>query len=520
MFGGARLRPVSRAQQGATVSRPAPVGGWNARDALAEMPPTDAVTLVNWFPTPSLCEMRQGRTAFETGLPAAVETVAGYQGATPKLFAASSTAIYDVTAGGAVGAAVQSGLTNARWQYFNFTTTGGVRYLIMVNGADKPRYWDGAAWIAVDGVSAPAITGLTTTEISYATEHKSRIWLIRKNTLELYYLPVGAAGGAVALFDLRPIFKRGGKLVAAETWSADLGRGLDDHFVIATDQGEIAVYAGTDPTAAATWSLIGVYYVGGSVVGSRPMCRFGGDLLVIAQIGLLPISQLLRSTVISTKQTLTDKIQFAIGSATALYSANFGWQCAYFEVASMLLLNVPISATTFEQYVMNTQTGAWCRFTGWNSSCWEVYNDGLYFGGSTSVSKAWNGYDDAGANITTDLKTAFDYFGAPGHLKQFTMCRPIIASDGNPGVTFGLNLDFEDTDVAAQPSFAPLTSSLWDTATWESAIWNGGMLAISKGWQYLSGLGYAAAFRMKTSSRGIQVQLSAIDYLFERGGVL
>ena len=43
-----------------TASVPAPIGGWNARDSLANMNPTDAVQLVNWYPTPTDVTMRKG----------------------------------------------------------------------------------------------------------------------------------------------------------------------------------------------------------------------------------------------------------------------------------------------------------------------------------------------------------------------------------------------------------------------------------------------------------------------------
>lgn len=519
MFGSARRVP-NKEQTAQIISRPAPIGGWNARDALADMPPTDAVALVNLFPTPSRCELRKGFSSFATGFPAAVETIAGYQGATPKLFGCSNGNIYDATAGGAIGAAVVSGLSSNRWQYFNYTTTAGTRYLLMFNGTDKPRYWDGASWITVDNASVPAITGLTTTEISAATSHKSRIWLVRKNTLELYYLPVGAVGGAVSLYDLRPIFKRGGKIVTVETWSADSGSGLDEHLVVLTDQGEVAIYQGTDPTNIATWALVGVYYLGGSPVGNRPVIKFGGDLLILSQIGVLPASKLLQSMVINVSSTVSDKIQDAIGSAIVQYATNFGWQMLYFEPESALVINVPTTAIAFEQYVMNTITGSWCRFTGWNSYCWEIYNDRAYFGAATTIAKAWDNYADNTSNITTSLKAAFDYCGRMGRLKQWVMCRPVLGSDGIPGVALGLNVDFDDSATTGTPTFSIVASSSWDSALWDSGTWGGGALTIQKGWQYLSGLGYAGSLVLSTSSKGIQVQLMAIDYAFEEGGVL
>ncbi len=520
--GTKRPTPPERTQQaGKVVSRPPPVGGWNARDALASMPPTDAVKLINWFPYTTYIGVRPGYTASVTGFAAAVETLAPYNGnTTSKLFAASGTAIYDASTPGVVGAAVQSGLSNARWQDLNFTTTGGVKYLVMVNGADSPRYYDGTNWTAVTGVSTPAITGLSfnTSEFINVGTHKSRLWFTRKNTLECYYLPAGLAGGAASLFDLRPVFKRGGTLVGIDTWTIDAGQGLDDHLVAVTDQGEVAIYKGTDPSSASTWTLVGVYYVGG-VVGRRPFCRFGGDLLLICQYGLLPVSSLLQSVVLNTQQTLTYKIQQAISFAISTYSGNFGWQCVSFPKENALLLNVPISSTQIEQYVMNTITGAWCQFRNWNASCFCVFRDNLYWGGATSVNVSWLNNDDNGSTITTDLETAFDYFDAPGRLKRFTMCRPIIYTDGSPGITYGINLDYDDSTVTGVPTFVPSSSSTWDGALWDSGIWGGG-LALNKTWQFIGGLGYAAAFRMATASRGITVQLSAIDYLFEPGGVL
>lgn len=45
-----------------TASITSPIGGWNARDSIAEMPATDAVTLNNLFPTPTDVQLRLGYT--------------------------------------------------------------------------------------------------------------------------------------------------------------------------------------------------------------------------------------------------------------------------------------------------------------------------------------------------------------------------------------------------------------------------------------------------------------------------
>jgi len=45
-----------------TASVPSPIGGWNGRDSLANMAPTDAVQLINWYPTPTDVTLRKGYT--------------------------------------------------------------------------------------------------------------------------------------------------------------------------------------------------------------------------------------------------------------------------------------------------------------------------------------------------------------------------------------------------------------------------------------------------------------------------
>jgi hypothetical protein len=52
--------PVAKKFTANTTSVPAPIGGWNGRDSLANMQPLDAVQLVNWYPTPTDVTMRKG----------------------------------------------------------------------------------------------------------------------------------------------------------------------------------------------------------------------------------------------------------------------------------------------------------------------------------------------------------------------------------------------------------------------------------------------------------------------------
>ena len=55
-----RQASVPRNQANRPVNVPAPVGGWNTREQLAGMAPTDAVELINMVPKQGYCEMRGG----------------------------------------------------------------------------------------------------------------------------------------------------------------------------------------------------------------------------------------------------------------------------------------------------------------------------------------------------------------------------------------------------------------------------------------------------------------------------
>lgn len=505
------------AQVSTVISRPAPVKGWNARDSVADMDPDEAIELVDMFPTASDVLLRKGRTVWATGLGAQAESVMSYNTATgtQTIFAAAGTSFFDVTSAGAVGAAVVSGLTNARWQHLNYTNSSAVHYLCCFNGVDNPQYWNGTAWIAITGASVPAITGLTTTDIVSAMVHMRRMWLVQKDSLKAWYLPVDAVGGAAAALDLSGIAKRGGYIMACESWTIDAGAGMDDHWVAVTSEGEVVVYSGTDPSSANTWALKGIWALG-EPIGRRCLRKFGGDLLLILKNGVFPLSKALLSEQVNPRVALTDKIQTAMNAAAASYSANFGWQVTHFPTADMVLLNVPVTTGAGqEQYVMNAITGAWCKFTEWEGNCFEVSGAALYMGGSGEVCKVWDGFDDNDANIVGRARTAFDYFKSRTK-KSWKMARPIIAANGLPAVAVGLDVDYDDNDRLGTVTFTAITASLWGIALWGVSTWATGLQRL-KNWIGISGTGLCASTRIQIASKGIEVRWQATDYLYEPG---
>jgi hypothetical protein len=499
-------------------SIPAPIGGWNARDSLADMAPTDAIYMKNLFPSTSSVNLRGGSTAYATGMNGAVQTLMIYAGgSTEKMFAISAgdKAIFDVTSGGAVGAAVVTGLTNAWWEYTNITTPGG-HFMYAANGVDKPLLYDGSTWNAIDGSGSPAITGVTTTTLQMPFLHQSRIWFIQKNTLTLWYLPTDSVGGAAQELDLSSICRLGGYLVAINSWTIDAGYGMDDMLVAITNMGEIIIYRGTDPASASTWALVGVWALGAPVT-ARCMLKYGGDLLVNTLDGLLPLAASLQSDRLDPRVALSNKIQNAISIASSNYGTTLGWEIFYYPASNAVWVNVPVDGGSFQQYVMNTITQSWCSFTGWNASCWELYNNLPYFGGIGKVYLAWDStYADSGAQINATTLQAFNYFGQRGIEKYFTRARPAIFTSGTPSINIGMNVDYDLENTATALTFSGNSVAKWDVAKWDQGYW-GSDAVITNNWQGISGVGYCGAILLNSASIGIEIMWASTDVVYQAG---
>lgn len=497
---------------------PAPVGGWNARDSLTSMGPTDAVTLTNWYPDTTEVIIRKGYSNYATGLPGQVETLMVYTGgATTKMFGISNGAVYDVTSAGAVGGSVVSGLANSRFQYINVATSGG-NYLYMANGSDTPYLYDGSSWVAITGISTPAITGVTTTTLNNPCVFKNRVWFIQANTLKAWYLPVQSVGGAAETLDMSAYCQLGGALQAVATWTIDSGTGVDDYLVFVTSKGEVIVWQGTDASSPTTWSLKGIWRVG-TPVGSRCLYKYQGDLLYICKDGVLPLSAALQSDRTSNRVAITSKIQQAISVAVSGYGSTFGWQLLNFPNENQLFLNVPVAIGQQQQYVMNTISNAWCNYQGWAANCWELMGDQPYFGGNTVVCKAWDTYKDNVSNINCNALQAFNGFRAPGLLKRFTMAKPIFRIGGPVAIGMALNIDFDQNDNTPQVTASSNFSlGIWDSTTWDGCIW--GALSVLARWLGVKGIGNYAAPYVKISSPGTDVRWGSTVVVYETGSIL
>ena len=169
-------------------------------------------------------------------------------------------------------------------------------------------------------------------------------------------------------------------------------------------------------------------------------------------------------------------------------------------------MNVPfVEGGEHQQYVMNTITKSWCRFTDWDAEDFAVFNGALYFTSSTVVYKAWTGTADNGTNIVFYGKQAFQMFGSqePKHCKLFL---PILATTGEVVYGADVDVDFADDEITSTVTATVTSGAVWDTARWDQAYWATGT-AIVKLWtspseypgRWLSG-------KIKITTKSVMVQ--------------
>lgn len=504
-------RALRRVQNSVSQSVPGPIGGWNARDSLDTMQAGDAVVLDNWFPREGYIETRLGSVSYcdtaqalgikalmTANLAASQKMVAGVNG---KLINVSSSS----------PSTLGTGFASDLWKYTNFHGK-----IFMVALGNAPQDWDGTSLASTSWTGS----GLTITNLIDTLVYRSRIYFIESNTANLWYGGTDAITGALSKFDLSGLGNTGGKLIGFETQTNDGGDGADDLLILFMSSGDIIVYGGANPSDS-SWNEIGVFHAG-ALVANGSCRKIGSDLVAITQDGFVALNKIFPfGRNLSTRQTISDKISNAASFAVQTYAANNGWSITLYPNGSKLIFNVPRSAAKFDQYIMNINTGAWCRFTGWDGQCFTVYNGSLYFGGTDGiVYHADTGYTDNSSAIVCETQTAWNYFGDRAHIKRFTMARPIFQSVHDSGAIMALGVDYDSAiPTNALTTITATAPAQWDTAVWDQSLW-ADSIRTARSWDSLYGIGYNCSLRLRIATNDQQVRWFSTNYVFEPGGVL
>lgn len=517
-----RPAPESSVDTGRIRTIEAPVNGWNAKDSIADMPEGDAIYLDNFFPRTTDVILRKGRKQYNViPGPQRIRTLIGYKdtAGAPHLFAGTSSGIYSLPEG--MEPSLVSPSTNGEWQYTASTTSAGVPVLLLCNGVDKVKYYNGSTWLELSDSSTPALTGFPSEEVTNVSKFKARVIFCRKDSLSFYYLPVNAIAGAMTEFPLGGVFSKGGHLVATAAWTIDGGLGPDDYFIAITSEGEVAVYSGTDPSV--DFRKVGTFQLP-APLGRRCFRQLADDLIVLTQGAIYPLSKSLGRGLVDTRIALSHRIERAFNDFALKNHNLFGWDAVFFPEASMLLVNVPV--TNYEaknivytqQFVMNVTTNRWCRFTNWNAEAWLAFDGRLFSALNGAVYECWTGNSDEGAVIVGNAKLAFNALGTLKQ-KQVSMVRPTLQTGGSVNAQIGLDVDYRDNRFTSSSASYLQSLTLWDEAVWNGARWNGSSTILSSWRSVNANIGRMFSLRLRCTAKDVTMSWLATDLIVNDGGI-
>ena len=206
------------------ISTEPPIGGWNTRDSLDNIPPTDAIVIDNWTCGLGSISVRKGNLehshsiAFEGHDPGPVQTLMKYDsGQQQKMFAADGGTIWDATAPGEASLVWQfiedpigsSGVppsdpepfSNNIYSWTNFRGGLGLDsngYLVAVNGNEAVAYFNNPA---LDFLGDPLGFGWWNLDLSIEAigcfNFKNRMYYWSANSQSIWYTELYAVAGTL-----------------------------------------------------------------------------------------------------------------------------------------------------------------------------------------------------------------------------------------------------------------------------------------------------------------------------------
>lgn len=518
-------RRAAAAQTAQLQVIPAPVGGLNYRDSIAAMSPLDALALTNFIPKQQGVELRRGwkvKANPAEGVTTA-ESVFGYKApatANDKTFMAAGGKIYDVTSGTMTVAVSSTGSTNNDWWTTQFSTPADTFLLAVSPGAGYWTYSTSTGWLK------RTVTNLPDTVRTVAV-WKQRVWFTVDGSPNVYYMDnVDAITGTATSFAMGSTLRNGGSVSSLINWTLDAGFSIDDYLIVVGTEGDVGIWQGTDPTSADTFSLKGVWYVGPVPKYGAYFTPFGGDVMIVSELGLVPMSKLINGQYTEDQQIgPASKIQSVFAPLVRKLRNEKFFNVFVVPSSDVLVIKLPADGGTYRQFAMNVITGAWCEFTGIPMRCAGVIGGQLYFGTSDGYvclglygDKDGADISGAGGNyVEGDLQTSFQAFNTPAQLKKFGMVRPSFIALAAPAIKLQINTQFQFTPVGGSPFFTKDSGALWDEGVWNSSTWVGNNTY--QGWAGTTGLGYYGSLRMKV--RGLPATVfTACNVMTELGGVM
>lgn len=436
-----------------------------------------------------------------------------------------------------VGEVITGGTSGAVGTVYE-VLSGGALVLIDVTGTfEDNEFLNGSEGGDAQAASAssnivPGITfpdSLTTADMSYVWVYKNRLWFVQKDSLNIWYMDApDAIGGDPVIYPMGGIFNMGGSVLWGSAWSFESGAsgGLSDQMVVASTEGEVAVFQGSYPEATNDWRIVGTYRIG-RPLGNRAHFRGGGDIAVATSVGLIPLSKAISLDVTAlspaaVSYNIQDEWQKAVDERGLE-----DWQCEIWPERKMAVMSPPSPIGNYNPTLLisNTETGAWCRYTNWDARAMCVFQGELYFGGPNGeIFKANVTGNDNGQTYTGVYIPLFDDLGSPSNKKVPKLGRGKSRSKANLSYSLKFKGDF-DIEPGAQPTASSADgSNAWGSGVWGQSVWGGtNPSVISEQWKSLGGLGYYISLCYQVTSGGnvpLDVEIINLEMSFTVGEIV
>lgn len=505
-----------------------PIGGWVSAQNLAAARPNTCLRLENWFPTTTGIKLRSGslkKATIASGAPV-MSLMAYIGGMSRKLFGATTTSIFDITSvadPSIIPAAAVTGQTSGYYSFLNFATVGG-NFMTVANGTDPVKVFDGTTW------TNAAITGVTSSLLSHVWAYRNRQWFIEAGSMNVWALPVDSIGGAAIQLSLAGVFQNGGSLLTGGTWSMDAGDGLDDKLVVISTEGEVAIYQGSNPADPADFSLVGRYVIP-PPMGKRCMMSAGGDLIIGTEGGMVPISAAVTKDPAALSIAAVSRNIEPDWLQDARERRSLPWEIIKWDSRKSIYITTPMSSTADVTppmcYVINAETGAFAKNTGWDTRCGVMHDDFMYFGTSDGkVMQADIGGSDDGQLIYHTYVGSWDHLGAISAFKETKLARAIFTTRAEFIPKVSISTDYTIT-LPTPPSASMPTGSPgeWDVGVWDLSQWDTGAntYTVTTKWISIQKAGYVLAPQVQVVSGSTiapNAELVVFDLVSEQGNVV
>jgi hypothetical protein len=496
-------------------------------------------------------------------------------GTNERMFAATQTALFDVTS--STPSVVKSGQRSGNYAATQLSNEGANWMLAVNDAGDPPLRFNGATWATLDPAGAPgwrnnthytvgsnvrdpddstfwsvavdhtsSATGTFSAErtahptywqvgagtdgvslitgppdsnvvdgrnLSYIWKYRNRLFFIEKDSMNAWYLGTDAVGGELSQIPLSGSASGGGNLIFGAVWSLDAGDGADDKCVFVTTLGELLIFTGTDPGDPDNWRQEGRYQMS-PPLGMNAHITIGGDLLIATVDGITPTSQAITKNAGQLELAMLTRTIKPLWREQARNKRGSPWTIKKWDEFGAIFVAAS-GGGPGDRFclVANNATGAWCRFVGYDATCFIKLREDFFFGTQDGIIMQADrtGYDDGNhmkIPYVATLVGGWETFGAPSAQIVWHQSRAVFITSAIQNFNPQLSVTTDYLVTIPPPPTAGIGSAigddLWDVGKWgppgggeEYLQWDGGVKFASPVrstmWVSIGRTGYAHA---------------------------